>query len=190
MLETLTGISVLLTAIYAYVTFRILQANRAVVTEMQTQSDSLLRPYISIAPFISTDTIAIYLKIENTGKTSARNLTLEIDKDFYTWGSKSEDHNLRFMRAFKEPIECFAPGQSLIFGLGTGPGIFGKRDGSSATDAVFVVTATYIYGQGKAITERNPVDLNMYLGSQGHPDALISRLGDIKEAIEKLNKNN
>lgn len=51
-MEILTGILVLVTVIYAYLTQRMAKASEASVDAVRQQSEDALRPYISITPFI------------------------------------------------------------------------------------------------------------------------------------------
>jgi hypothetical protein len=89
----LTAILAFITAIYAWLTYKILQV-------MRKQSEDLTRPYITIQPYIIPNKHNIYLKIHNTGKTAAENLKLVSSK------------NIGFL---EKNIAGFPPGMELVF---------------------------------------------------------------------------
>ncbi len=51
----LTGALVLVTAFYAWATYRILKANERVVEVMHEQAAAIARPYVTITPFLELD---------------------------------------------------------------------------------------------------------------------------------------
>ena len=55
MIDILTFLLVVITGFYAWVTFKILNAYEAVLSEMRNEQESLFRPYISIAPTFYPD---------------------------------------------------------------------------------------------------------------------------------------
>jgi hypothetical protein len=154
---------------------------------MKQQVDSLIRPYITINAFLNPRHPLFYIKISNTGKTAAQNLRLEIDRPFYQYGRKNEDHNIANFSAFQEPFVSFSPGASLIFALAQGFVIFGKDAKADVTPKQFSVKATYMYA-GATIVEITHIDLQPYLNSQSEPYPLIDELEKIGKAIEKSNK--
>ena len=81
MIEILTGLLVVITGTYALFTFKILKANENIVKQMRTQQEAMFRPYVSISPIVFPENIIFFLKIKNTGLTSAKNLKLSIDRD-------------------------------------------------------------------------------------------------------------
>jgi|SRR5438132_1642101 len=69
----LTAVLVVITGVYAYLTFQILQTNRAAVAAMREQIAASLRPYVSfdLVPFGS---VLIEAHLHNTGRTAAHNV--------------------------------------------------------------------------------------------------------------------
>jgi len=183
-IEIFTGILVLITAIYAWVTYQILRANQGVLCEMQLQQEALQRPYVSVAPVAYPESHIFYLQIKNTGKTGANNMRLSIDKDYYQFGEKKEGNNLRNLRAFSSPINSFAPGAEITFYLGSGFKILGKDADEDLTPSVFTVTTTYEFGN-KTVEEKSVIDLNPYTNSVIPHDPIVSELTEIKKAISK-----
>lgn len=184
MIETLTGILVVITGFYAWVTFKILRANESVLLEMKVQQEALFRPYISISPVLYTDNPIFYLKIQNTGQTSADNLRLSIDKDFYVFGEKKNDKNLKSYSAFSSNIDSFVPNAQMLFCLAQGFVIFGQDAKEDITPSVFTITANYGFS-GKEVYEQTVIDLRPYSNSTIPHDPIISKLKDIKESIDK-----
>lgn len=178
MIECLTAILVIITAIYAYLTHRIAKASEESV-------EAMTRPYVTVAPYIRPHTPILYLRIENSGRTGAENLRLTIDRDFFQFGeSDSAEKNLRTRSAFTAPIDTLAPGHQLNFALGQGWVIFGENARPEVAPPQFNVTAEYEY-RGRKIIEVNRIDLRPYLGSEGERDPVVEELEQIRKAIEK-----
>jgi hypothetical protein len=187
MIELLTGTLVLVTGFYAWVTFRILKANENVVSIMQEQSEAISRPYITVSTFLGPEGEAIYLKISNTGKTAAKKLRLEMDKDFYKFGRKTENSNLSKFGAFQTEIECFSPNAELIFPLAQGFVIFGEQADPKVTPRTFNIKTTYSYLQ-KTVVEITIIDLNAYLNSSWMPTPILKRLDKFVDKMESIEK--
>jgi len=183
--EILTAILVIVTAFYACATFLILKENKRVVEIMKKQTDSLIRPYITVTTLIHPRHPLIYLKITNTGKTAAENVRLEIDKSFYQFGYEGEDNNIANFSAFQRPIDCIPPMMSLTFDLAQDSVIFGKDDKPEKPPSKFSIKAKYSYA-GQQVEEITNIDLQPYLNSRNEPNPIIDELEGIKKAIEKI----
>lgn len=179
-IEYLTGILVLITAIYAYLTYRMAKASEASAEAVRNQSEMFLRPYITISPFIRANTPLLYLRVKNTGKTGAQNLRLSIDRDFFKFGNRA---NLKTLSAFTTPIDSFPPDAELIFGLAQGWVLFGEKSNPNICPAQFNVTATYDFF-GKKVQEITQVDLRPYLGTEGEHDPIVEELEKIRKVLE------
>ena len=180
-IDYLTAILVFITAIYAYLTHRMAKASDASVNAMREQSEALLRPYVTITPYVRPHTTILYLRIENTGKTAAEDLRLSLDKDFFQFGEKNQsEKNLRTANAFTETIESLPPGTKLNFALGQGFNILGDDAHENGVPQKFKITAQYNFGT-KEFHETNRIDLRPYIGTEGEQDPLV-------EEIEKLRK--
>jgi hypothetical protein len=182
-MEILTGILIIITGFYAWSTYRILQANEKVVNVMRDQLEALRRPYITIAPYTVPGTPLIGIRISNTGKSPAQNLTLSMDKDFYKFGKKEK--NIAQFSAFREPIEMFAPGTELMFDLAMGFNIFAEDADPSIMPKVFNITSSYEFF-GKKIIEKNTIDLKPFMKSTQPRDLLVKELEKIRETIDKF----
>jgi hypothetical protein len=87
------------------------------VALMAEQVASLDRPYVEVSTFLIRRNILIYLRIKNTGRTPASDLSLKIDKNFYRFGRIGDENNLARLNTFNQPVQTFAPGAELIFPL-------------------------------------------------------------------------
>lgn len=183
--ELLAGALVVVTTFYAWATFQILRANERVVAVMQDQAEGLTRPYVTVSVLTPPRSIVLYLRVANTGRTSAQNVRLALDRDFFRYGGKDPGDNLRTFSAFQEEIQCLPPGGELVFALAQGFVIFGPEADPARTPTVFRVTASYGYGD-KRVTETTPIDLRPYLRSDTAPDPLVDELRRIKETLDKL----
>jgi len=167
------------TAVYAWVTFRILRANEALVAEMKEQRDSEVRPYVVVWVEIRTETNLIYLFVKNVGRSAAENLRLSIDRNFYQDGNKAGGRNIRSWAAFANPIEDFPPGTQLQFLLGTGPGLLEQAE------PLLTVSAEYSF-RGKPLTpEQTRVDLRPFDMSGIPHDPVVEELQRVRESIDK-----
>lgn len=119
-IEYLTGILAFITAIYAYLTYRMAKASEASVEAVRAQSEAMLRPYVTVAPFIRSHTPFVYLRVTNSGRTGAQNLRLTLDRDFFQWAdNKQPDNNLRAKPAFTLPIDSFPARRGAAFRPGS-----------------------------------------------------------------------
>ena len=185
MIAVLTGILVVITAFYAWVTFRILRANERVVEAMREQSEATYRPYVTVAPFLEPDNPIFYLRIANLGKTAATDLHLSIDRSFFKFGKRSEQNDLSSFSAFNNPIDSLAPGSEIIFGLAQGFVVFAEGVDPSTCPTIFTVTAKYKFA-AKHVEELHVVDLRPYLHADVPQDPVIRKLSAINDSLGKL----
>lgn len=183
MTDLLTALLLFVTAYYAWITSRILLANKEAVAAMREQSEAMTRPYIQPTLALLPGSPIFVLRVKNTGKTTARNLRLGLDKDFYQLGNKSR--NLRALNAFKEPILSFPPGSEFMFWLGTGPEMLGPTHDDNLMPQVLAVTATYEYSD-KRVTEATIVDVRPFLDTDIPLDPVTHGMKDITQAIQKV----
>lgn len=187
-IDYLTGALVLITAFYAWATFRILRANERVVEVMHEQAEAVTRPYITIAPILELDSPIFYLRISNTGKTAANKLKLSIDKSFYQFGEKPGEKDLATFAAFNNIIESFPPGAEITFSLAQSFKLYAEDADKEILPQHFTITAEYSYAD-KTIKEDNIIDLRAYNGSNIPQDPYVRKLKDIRKAIEQVAEN-
>lgn len=102
-LVLLNGLLVVVTAFYAWATFRILKANEGVLSMMEQQTERLTRPYVQPVLYMVPGTNIFALRIENCGRTAATNLRLSLDRDFFVFADSRPERNLRSFNAFSHP---------------------------------------------------------------------------------------
>lgn len=180
-MEVLTGILVVVTGVYAYLTYKMSDMSERSVMIMKEQVEEMARPYLVVQPVVRSHTQFLYLRICNSGKTAALGVQLEIDKDFHQFDDFEK--NLKDASAFSSRIDSFAPGQELFFALAQGWLIFGESKHSLPQQ--FVVTATYSY-MGKQVVEKNFIDLRPFAQSEGKRNPIVEELEKIRKAHEKL----
>ncbi len=186
MLDILTAILVIITGFYAYVTFKILRANEKAVNAVREQNEALTRPYISIrSSYLSGATY--YLHIKNTGNTPAYNLTLLIDKDYYCFGDKKHNVNLKNTYTFSNTISSFAPESEIVYGLGHGGQLFTDKYDENITPRQFTITAKYSY-LNKDVEEKTTIDLMQYRGTVIYSDAQVKELINIDSKLKDQNR--
>lgn len=183
MSEMPTFILMVITAVYVLITWRILKANQAVVAAMRAEHTAAFRPYVTVATFTVPTDIQIYLRVENTGKTAARNVSLSLDRAFHRHARP--DNNLQSYPAFSQPIESLAPGMRLTFTLGTSINLFGESAKPELTPLTFNVRAQYKWDGGSA-DETSSIDLRPYLQTNIEGDPLVNEIKRLREAVEKL----
>jgi hypothetical protein len=69
----LTALYVGATFIYAFLTYRILRANRAAVAAMKEQITASIRPYVHFDLFVENRS-TVEIRLRNTGRTAAHNI--------------------------------------------------------------------------------------------------------------------
>lgn len=180
--EWLTAGSLLVAAIYAWLTWRIAKANNEVVQAMREQTIGASRPYVTMR--VLTESILFRLEIKNTGQTQAERLRLTLDQDFFQFGDKSKGQNLATFSAFTEEIACLPPGGSLIFHLATSPSFFGEESNPKKCPSVFTIKASYGFF-GRRVEESTTIDVRPYFNSSAAEDPVVARLKEIRDAIEK-----
>lgn len=183
-MEWLTATLVLITAIYAYLTHRMASTAQNTLCEMREQTWASTRPQVLVEPYVRPTTSFLYLRVHNVGRSTANNLWLTLDKEFWQFGEKKDDHALHLKRAFSERIDALHPGQELHFALAQGWKIFGDEADESLCPPQFTAAATYSHA-GRTMSEEFPIDLSIYLGSEGEHHPIVTELEKLRKAIEK-----
>ena len=181
-IDLLTAALVVITAFYAWATFKILRANESVVEVMREQALATSRPYVVVAPVLEFDNPIFYLRISNIGKTAAANLHIKIDKSFYQFG---ENRDISTFTAFSQPIDSFPPGAEITFALAQGFKIFEGSTENPKLPHTFSVVADYHFA-GQHVIETNQIDLRPYLNADVPQDAYVRKLKDISKSLNEI----
>jgi len=185
--DKINAVLVFITAVYAWLTYKILKANQRTVAAMQEQTESMSRPYITATITLEPDSPVFYLRIQNTGKTSATDLSLSISRDFYKFGEVTDDHNLARLSLFNRAIDSFPPGSEVVVSLAQGFVVFGFPEDNPTCPHSFTISASYSFGL-KRVTEHINIDLRPYLHTDVPQDALIRKMKDLTTALGKIEK--
>ena len=178
-IEILTGFLVFLTGYYAVVTHKILKANEKAVEAVNEQNESLSRPYVHVALRILSDSPIYVLTIRNNGKTTAKNLRMSIDREFYAFKDRGE--KLNELPAFNQNVDSFPPQAEFNFWLGTAADIHNRKNDNGEEAEGFVVNVEYEFSD-KKVSESTTVDFRPFLLSD------LPR-HDVAHAINKLEKS-
>ncbi len=185
MTEALTAVLVIVTIVYAFSTYRIQKANESLVALIQRQGEETLRPYVTSTIFLLPHNPIFYLRISNTGRSSAADLRLGIDRSFVQFGEAGPDRDIAAYRAFREPIDSLPPGGELVFPLAQDFVVFGEAADASRTPPTFTISATYSFA-GKTYSELTRLDLRPYLMTSLPIDPRLSELEKLREAAEGI----
>jgi hypothetical protein len=187
MIEILTFLLVIITGIYAYLTFRILQANRASVSLMASQIEASTRPHVTLS--LERERAGFYsFEVSNRGRSAARQLRLTCDPEIrpvsaagsvVQVGKPTDATGL-----FRHPITYLAPDQTIRVLFGHYSGI---RD--SYPDLRFKIALAYD-GVGQSYSEKvelslKPTDETSHLAEYD----VGQELHEIRQAIEKIRDN-
>ena len=183
--EWLTLANVLLTAIFAGLTFFVLRANRAAVGAMREQMEDQNRPFVAVTVQVRMGTPVLQLLIRNVGRSPAQNLRLRLDRNFFQFGEQGESRNLAKQSAFSQPIDCLPPMSELLFDLGMGFEIFKSGADPTICPHTFQVSAEYEYGKNK-YSEKTHVDLRPYIGTSVPKHPVVEELERVRQSIDKL----
>lgn len=183
--EWLTLANVMLTAVFAGLTFLILLANRAAVAAMREQMAEQARPYVHVSVRVRLGTPVTQLVIKNVGRSPAQRLRLGIDRDFYQFGEVQSGRNLAKQKAFTQPIDCLPPDTELLFDLGMGFKIFAPDADAAICPPTFVVSADYQHGKYR-YSEKIHVDLHPFVGTSIPYHPVGEELEKVRKSIDKL----
>lgn len=164
-IEILTGILVLVTAIYAWLTFNIARSNNDMVKEVRTQIELQTRPIITVNTEIHHH-VMFMIRIWNSGNSPAENIRLKIDKDVYRYGKASPENNIRELYIFKVGLAALAPRDGYWIDIGAASDVGNAKDGQILVPEKFSMEATYAYGT-KSYSESFTVDLKSYFYTSG-----------------------
>jgi hypothetical protein len=176
------GCSVLVSALIAVITLKIARANRDAAAVMKAQHESSTRPYIEVSPMTADEHSVLLLRVRNSGASSARNVTLSLDRDFYFNAEESESHNFRNYAAFSQPISSIPPRCEITFILGVGHTIFSRKD---RCPVEFNVSASYEFGNQR-VTESNPIDLQPFTKVATIKSPYLQQIEKINEQLKTI----
>jgi hypothetical protein len=182
------GANVLLAAItayYAFLTQKLLAANRESLSLAERQMEAQSRPYIEVSPLVREGSSMFQLRISNSGKSSANNLRLTIAPDFYRLHNKSENNHLQRLYPFSENIDSFGPALELVIDLGVSYQFFQGPENDAVSPPRFTVHASYS-SESNRYDETTVVDLNIFRGSSAAAVGSVQELKEMNKEIGRL----
>jgi hypothetical protein len=182
------GASVIVTTFYVIFTRGILKANRDAVAAMREQTTELSRPRVAIWPHVRIGTQILCLSVKNVGNSSAHNLRMEVDRDFYVFGEKSDDKNLRLFNAFQYPIDALPPGAELLFYLHVSSQLFAPNADPITNVKKFSIRARYEF-TGREYDERTDIDFNAYYSTVVPQDVIAEEVEKVHKELKELRRS-
>ena len=181
--ELWTVVLALITAVYAYATFRILKANQAAVKAMHDQTEALLRPYVSAEVSARPGTTLMQLVVRNTGRSAAEGLRMSIDRPLHQQ-LDSRKQNLQDLPLFAgKELMALAAGAQLQHLIGIGHKLFNET-GVHGMPESFVVSAQYSFG-GRTYDERHTIDVRPLIHTSVMHDPIATAIKDAAEQLVK-----
>ena len=178
-----TVILTIVTAIYAFLTWSIAKSNSKMVDQIEQQTNALLRPVIGFHVVLRHG-VVLALELKNSGKSTASDIELEIDKDFYQYSEFSPDRNIRNFNAFTKPIKSMAAGDKIVFDLSQGFNLNQMHDGKNLSPMEFAISIKYEFS-GKKFEEQQYIDLKPYISSLAVKNPL-EHLESIEKSLKKI----
>lgn len=180
--DWLTLALVIITAVYAAATFRILKANQAAVQVVQEQTTALMRPYISVEVTARTGTTLLVLSVKNTGKSAAENLSMSLDKPLVQ-RLDSYSRDLRTLPLFSGVPTALAAGAEIQHILGVGHRLMNETSVHGMPET-FNIEASYKFGP-RAFRETHTVDVRALIHAAVIHDPIATALEKLGEKLEK-----
>lgn len=174
----------LITGLYAFFTYKILQANQRVAEEMSQQRKAMIRPFVTAGPEVD-EYLVVSLVVKNVGISPATDLQLTMHNDFYSFAEDAEDHNIRGFSAFNEPISTFSAKAELRFDLAQGFNLGKKHEEKHLTLLQFRITARYKFLEDQ-YQEEFSIDLRPYMRSTVRRSKYVDEIVKARKALEKI----
>ncbi|MCO5132787.1 MAG: hypothetical protein M9908_00215 [Phyllobacteriaceae bacterium] len=179
----LTAALSVITAIYACLTWSIAKSNKIMTDQVAKQTEALVRPIVGFRITTRYGTI-LSLILENSGKSIATDIEIEIDRDFFQFSEHRNEKNLRNFSAFKNPIASMAAGEKMTFDLSQGFNLNKSEDGVLLTPMEFEISTRYKFGE-VIYCEKQIIDLNPYMSSLAVKTPL-EHLEQIEKHLKKI----
>lgn len=173
---------VFVTGIYVVLTWRIANANQAMLKRADEQHVEAMRPLV-YAYLEVREQIVVRLVIENLGKTPAYDLQINIDKDFYQFGHRA-GRNIRDFQMFNEPINWFPPKARVLIDLTQGFNLDKMVDEKNITPSQFSLNICYRSKFGD-FTEKCDIDISPYRNMH-FPKTSSEHLGEIEKHLRRI----
>ena len=151
--------------------------------QMRAQHAAATSPVIAVNLQIR-DEVLINLRIKNSGRATARNLRISLDRDFHQFAAPDPDRNIRYFGIFQNPIPCFPPDEQLLIHLSQGWNLGKVHNDRVITPPEIKIEVAYDHA-GCRHTERFEFDLAAYYHTFQDRSETSKELRKIREALEK-----
>jgi hypothetical protein len=177
-------VMVILTAVYVYCTWKIVDANRKMVAAGQANIEesrkvSWQTSRAFVVPRLLLRDFLFWLEISNSGKSSAENVNLRFDRDVYQMGCS--DRRINEMPLFSKTIATIPPGASYYVILWAG----GDKPGSNLVPNELTIIADY-QSLCRPIHEETILDVKIYEGQDYPPRSVEEHLKKLTQATDKI----
>lgn len=178
---------VIVTVAYVWVAKKSLEASNRAIAQMAESDLMRDRPYITISQITPPGSVSIFLVVENTGKSAASKLRLELDEDFSPFPTLQTDiRPLSKVEIFQREVATFSPGTRMTFLLGSFKVFPPKHLQEHPEKFRFQIHASYEYA-GKQFSETTQIDLTIWRGGEIEHPPLLDRLEKIANEISDAN---
>jgi len=174
----------IITAINVILVYITLKTNKDVIKIMKEQHEAERRPYIQIRTYNRLGFI-VCLLIKNVGKSSAKNVKFELDKDIFKFGYPQR--NIKEFPLFKEGIKFFPPETEYHIDLGQHWLFFKKGINKEQLPLLFKITCTYSFFN-KTVIEETLIDIKSTFKTTILTNETIDELRELKKEIAKISK--
>lgn len=177
---------ILITTIYVFLTYKILK-------NIKKEREDRMRPYIHIREYLKFSFIECLL-IKNVGKTAAKNVSFQLDKDIYQYGDTQR--NIKDLSLFKEGVKFFPPEAEYHINLAQYQ-LFFKEDrdrNENVLPLIFKITSTYsydIYGfkkNTKTVKEETIIDIKSTYKTNIPSNEIANEIKELRSEISKFMK--
>jgi len=176
---------VVVTAVYVFLTWRISNANSGMLTSINRQYQETVRPVVSVFLRVH-EGATLVLVVKNDGSSPARDVKINIDKDFYAFAQKTENSNIRNFSLFSKGTDIIAPSSEFVFYLSQGFNFDTQKDGINLTPSRFSVNVRY-RSLSEKYEETYPIDISPYINSASLK-SVSEQLKEINETLKKISR--
>lgn len=179
-----TVASVVVAAIYAGLTYLVARKNGEMVALMEAQYREFIAPHVTLSVGIKHSVVTT-IKIRNVGRSTAKNVRLSLDRDFYQFADHIPEKNVRNWPLFQRAMPCMGAGDEIFFMLCQGFNIDKEIGGVNITPSKFSILVAYEFG-GVKRSEDYEIDLGFYSRTQQDRPQELEELEKIQKHLGKL----
>lgn len=181
--DYLTAALVLLTAVYAWLTYLIARSNTQMLDQVRKQIEAQTRPVVSVNIETRHQTV-FSIRISNRGNSPAQDVRISIDRPFFQFGETGDRRDISKFALFSEPIPTIAAGDGYLIDLAQGFNLNKKVGEDNISPDRFAIRVNYRYGDIN-YDEKFHIDLRHYFQTHGRT-TIVEQLEHIKKTLDKI----